>query len=1177
MLKNALCDRSAVSVNVGSSAVPMESVPTDQPSASVAHAFRFLTKTPDTLRLLFGSPGIRSKTFVRAMKLTAIFLLVAGLTASATGVSQSISMSGREITLNKVFTTIEKQTGYVVFYNKGLLRNTHPVSLNVSGMPLTEFLETVLKNQELGFTIDNKTILIVRKRADILPAKPLPPESVVELPVLTIEGQVIGTDGAPVANATVSVKNASSKAVSANGEGFFTLSDVADNVVLIISAVGFQKMEVGFRNGEAHKLSGTGEVGKKGNKVIFRLELSDVKMDDVVVTGIYTRKKESFTGSSATYSAKDLKLIGNQNVIQSLKTLDPSVLVLDNKNWGSDPNRLPDMEIRGKTSIVGLKDEYGTDPNQPLFILDGFETSLQTIMDLSIERVESITILKDAASTAIYGSRAANGVIVVETKKPEAGKLKLNYGGNFTVQMPDLSGYNLMNSEEKLRFEQLAGYYTSDIPTTKMALEKKYNDRLADIRRGVNTYWMSEPLRTAFNSRHNLYAEGGDNAMRYGIGFNYGQTKGVMKGSDRDIISGNIDLSYRKSKFRFSNKTMFDYTNADREPVSFSDYSQANPYYRKTDESGKNTQILDINGTRAVANPNYTAGLQYLNNNNSLTLVNNFQTEWDVKQGIRLRARLGINYGNSNADSYKSPKHPDFINTTQLERGRYTQNKTKNFSYDGDVALTYGRLFGEKHQVNLVGGWNFNDRKSENSGYSVIGFINDNYINPAFGTGFQEGSKPSYSKIRSKATSFYLNGNYSYDNRYLMDINFRSDGSSVFGVNNKFSNTWSTGLAWNIHNEAFMEEHSWITMLKLRGSVGNPGNQNFDAYQAMKTYTYNSWLQNMFGVSAIINAFGNKDLKWQKTVNKTIGLDVVVLNNRLRLNVDYYTKSTDPLLVFIGVPTSLGTNQITTNLGSQFNKGYDGSISYSPVYRLKQGIIWTVNMSFRHDKSEFQDMGNALSKLNAEGKESKSLQRYYDGGSPDDLWAVRSLGIDPATGRELFLKKNGSASFGFDSDDEVIVGNSRPDLEGIIGSSLRYKGVSVSASFRYRLGAQVFASALYNKVENISADNLFNNQDKRALYDRWQKPGDQAKYKGISITEATQMSSRFVLDENTFAGESISIGYEPKIERMKFLGASAISFRAYMNDIFRIASFREERGTDYPFARSVSFSVNLRF
>ena len=222
-------------------------------------------------------------------------------------------------------------------------------------------------------------------------------------------------------------------------------------------------------------------------------------------------------------------------------------------------------------------------------------------------------------------------------------------------------------------------------------------------------------------------------------------------------------------------------------------------------------------------------------------------------------------------------------------------------------------------------------------------------------------------------------------------------------------------------------------------------------------------------------------------------------------------------------------------------------------------------------------MGNQLNNFNQENR-SLNMTRYYDGGSPTDLWSVRSLGIDPATGREMFLNKNNEQTFVYNYEDEVVVGNSRPGVEGVIGTSFMYKGFLASVNLRYRLGGQDFMRTLYDKVENISSQSVVLNQDKRALYDRWQKPGDNARFKSISTTAYTPMSSRFVADNNMLIGESFSFGYETsKASWLKAVRASSITFRAYMNDIFYVSTIKNERGLDYPFARSVSFSAAVRF
>ncbi|UMB52499.1 hypothetical protein MKD41_09105 [Lutibacter sp. A64] len=227
---------------------------------------------------------------------------------------------------------------------------------------------------------------------------------------------------------------------------------------------------------------------------------------------------------------------------------------------------------------------------------------------------------------------------------------------------------------------------------------------------------------------------------------------------------------------------------------------------------------------------------------------------------------------------------------------------------------------------------------------------------------------------------------------------------------------------------------------------------------------------------------------------------------------------------------------------------------------------------------EYDDFGNKLKSLNDDALNSGSLKRYKDGYSPDDIWAVPSLGIDPTTGREVFLKKNGQSTFDYDYDDEAVVGSTRADIEGVFNTFFNYKGFNLGLNIRYRIGGQAFNTALYEKVENISTADITLNQDKRALYDRWQEPGDISQFKSISITSTTPISSRFVQDENVLIGESISIGYRADSKPwLDALGLKNIRFTAYMSDIFRNSSIKVERGIQYPFARSISFSINTSF
>jgi TonB-linked outer membrane protein, SusC/RagA family/TonB-dependent outer membrane receptor, SusC/RagA subfamily, signature region len=868
--------------------------------------------------------------------------------------------------------------------------------------------------------------------------------------------------------------------------------------------------------------------------------------------------------------------------------LDPAFTITESNLFGSDPNRLPDIDIKGKTSIIGLTEEFKTDPNQPLFILDGFESTLQAISDLSTDRVQSITILKDAAATAIYGSKAANGVIVVETKMPEQGKLKFSYNGNFIVGWADLSDYNLMNASEKLEFEKLSGYYgkiTSDGQFLNEVEASKYYMRKAEIERGVNTYWLNKGIRAAFKQSHNVYIDGGDNSFRYGVGFNIGNNQGVMKGSDRENINGNIRLIYRTGNWNIANNLNINYSKADREKVPFSAFAQANPYHRIYDAEGDIVKIMeefvneDFNSSsygskQYVVNPLYNMGLSSFNTSSSIGFTNNTDIDYSILQELRAKARFSISKNQNKTRVFKSPNHTDFLETDRLLKGSYNWTDGSTLTYDGDFNLTYGKLLAEKHMVNAVGGLRLSENYYLSSGYSVRGFIDDNFNNPSFSYGYPEGAKPPYSENVKRSASYYINAGYSYDNRYMMDLNLRSDGSSIFGAKNMFTTTWAVGLSWNIHNEKWFRNSDIISLLKIRGSIGNPGNQNFDADIALNTYMYNTNLQNLFGLSSTINAFGNKDLSWQKTIDRNIGIDLSFINNRYSITFDLYSKITDPLLIYISLPSSTGTSSIPKNFGSQTTKGF--TLSANARIIQTKDITWSVNLNARRNRSKYNNIGNSLQEYN-KNNQSRNLIRYFDGASATSLWSVRSLGIDPANGREVFLKKDGTQTYLYDYEDEVIVGDSSPNIDGVIGTNFRWKGLTASVYFRYKLGGSVFMTALYNKVENISETSLKYNQDKRAFYDRWISPGDRAKYRAISLTTPTPISSRFLVEENLLSGESISVGYESTGKWLNKIGAESLTFRAYMNEIFRISSIKNERGIDYPFERSVSFSIGVRF
>ena len=989
---------------------------------------------------------------------------------------------------------------------------------------------------------------------------------------VVLKGKVMDSaDGYPLIGVSVIVEGKKYGTIT-DLDGAYELSIPKQQCDVIFSYVGYDEKVLHYNLKNESDFS----------KVVMYMNAT--QLADVVVTGVYERKKESFTGASATFKSDQLKSVGTANVLQSLSTLDPSFKMMESTQFGSNPNVMPEIEIRGKTSVVGLKEEYGTDPNQPLFILDGFETSIETIMNLNMNRVASVTILKDAASTAIYGSKASNGVVVIETKAPARGRLQLSYKGDFGLSLADLSDYNLMNAREKLEFETLAGVYKDNTgnPYAQLRLDDLRNQRLLEIERGVDTYWLSEPIRPGFTHKHNIYAEGGEDKIRYGIGLSAGNVAGVMKGSDRETLEGNVDLIYRTGKFQFSNKLSINWLDVSNPTVSFAEYAYANPYYRKYNADGGIDKYLyypeEGVDDYPVSNPLWNAHLNNWDTASGFGFTNNFIFEWFVTEEFRFRTKFGLTKQDDDEQTRLSPLHTQFDDMGETEKGLYTNTQINELIYEGDVALTYGKLFAKKHMVNAVGGFNFSSTKRQVYGYSAIGFTDDQFDAPSFANGYPVGGSPSYSESLKRAASFYINGGYAYSERYLIDFNYRLDGASMFGTGNRFRNTWSVGTGWNIHKEAFMQNNDFFSLMKLRGSVGNPGNQNFSAYQAFSTYKFNGWMTNIFGTGVILNALGNPDLAWQETTNYDLGLDLTFWKDRINATFDYYWKYTDPLLAVITTPGSMGVTSVAMNAGSQKTRGWEATLRVSPVYRPSEGIMWNITANATSARSEYANIGNSFNALNESGKTSLvGTTRYYDGGSPTAIWAVRSAGIDPATGKELFIKKDGSYSFTYDVNDEVVVGDTQPRIEGLLGTSLYFKGLSVGCYLRYRWGGQVFNASLFQKVENIGTQEIYNNQDKRALYDRWSENNREAYFKGISLVQRTEKSSRFVMDDNSLVGESFNIGYEFPDRLIRKARIGALNVQLNMTDIFRATSVRVERGIDYPFARTVTMSVGITF
>lgn len=929
--------------------------------------------------------------------------------------------------------------------------------------------------------------------------------------------------------------------------------------------------------------------------LIIEMESDDVQVDEVVVTGMFKNKKaESFTGSVVTVTAKDLKQFGNRNVLTTLSNLDPSINLVQSNEWGSDPNTIATVTVRGSGSIpnVGnLTDDMNSYLNTPLVIIDGFESSLQTLIDMNENEISTISILKDASATAMYGSRGANGVIVVERVLPEPGKLKFTYRGDMTFQTPDLSSYDLLNASEKLALEYMVGRYDYERPSTDLVYKQQYNYLLSEVNRGVDTDWLSIPLTNAIGQRHSIRIDGGDSAFRYAVSAQYGDTPGVMKDSYRRTFNGDISLSYRTDKFNFSNYTSISTVNSANSPYgTFSEYAAMNPYFSPYDENGKIVSAVGIEGvgaseifgTSGIANPLYNASLNTFDLTNTLTLTNNFAIEWTIIDGLIATGKLGISKSVGGSDAFYPAEHTAFNSYSSadlIRKGYYDIGENDSFAIDGTINLSYFKTFNEKHTI--FAGVNGNLRQSDYSYYSVRveGFSNEDMDFISMGSMYQLNGSPSGDISTARTVGIVGNFNYSYDDRYFADFTLTGNGNSAFGSNNRFGTFWSAGLGWNIHNESFMKDVTFIDKFKLRGSYGINGSEAFETFQALTTYSYITDTRYGIWMGTDLGQLGNPELKWQTTENRNIGVDLEFMNRRLSASFDVYSNLTKDQISSIALAPSTGFSYFIDNIGEVSNKGFEARVTGQIIRDTRREIIWTVSATAAYNKNTIESLSDVIKEAQAQADADADgynpYTSYQEGMSMNTIYVVQSLGIDPTTGKEIFIDRYGNPTTTWSYADLTDCGTTDPKLRGNINTNLRYKSWMLAASFGYQFGAQAYNSTLVSKVENVDYNY---NVDARVLSDRWQTAGDESQFKALNDVTTTNMSSRFVQDNNIFQLQSLSINYEFKQDWVKEkLGIEYMSLQATMDDVFYWSTIQLERGTSYPFSRQMSMTLNVTF
>ena len=1090
-----------------------------------------------------------------------------------------VSLNLKNSSVPNLLRELEKQSGVQFKYNNEDLNSISSITFSATDKPLEDVLQDVLVSRGIDYSFSDNTV-ILNQIAD--------PNAILKGDVDShqVIGKVVDESGEPLIGAHV----------MAEGTKHGTTTDIGGHFELMVNTAKGKKARV-----TVSYVGMTSQTVTFNNKLLkIVLEESNM-LEEVVITGIFDRPKESFTGAATAISKAKLDKAGSRSVITSIRNIDPSFNIVQNLNIGSDPNILPEITMRGRTamptssSVEDLKSSSSSliNANMPLFILDGFQISLQQLNDMNDDQIQSITILKDASATALYGSRGSNGVVVITRKTPQTGRPRISYSGSMAIEAPDFSSYNLMNASEKLRYELAAGVYDGETPEDVYNNQLTYNLRAIEIARGVDTYWLKYPVHVGVGQQHNVGIEGGDAAIRYNIAFSYRNTAGVMRGSNRDNLNGNMSFSYRMGSLNFRYNFGVVNTKAFQSPYgTFYDYGRLNPYWTPYDNNGNIIKIMeDKSGQGAyfgkTYNPLYNASLPQKNQSQSTILQNNLAIDWSILPTLILRSTFSYSNTQGTSDVYVSNKNTEFDNTQESERdrrGRYNYGTSTGNSYEGQITLNYNVPINEKKQLFLGFGGNIGQSSSNSYGFAAEGFAiaDADFINMA--KYYAKNGKPSGSESISRRVGLLFNANYNYDSRYFADFSANMEGSSQFGSSNRFAPFWSIGVGWNVKNE-FFKESEFLSNLRLRTSYGVTGSQGFDPFQSLRMYTTNndSYL-GMYGF--MLQGIGNPNLKWQSVKQNNYGFDASFLS-KLNLTFEMYRKITNNMLTDIRLPLAGGFSSYRTNLGKILNEGFEVSASATVLEDRSNDFNLILGASLSYNRNEIKEVSEELKFLNQKlieaankaGRDDDGFRDpttfYEEGQSLNTLYAVPSLGIDPSTGKEIYVKSDGSLTYEWSASDQKPMGEAQPKFNGNMNISSRLKGFTLTSYFNYYFGGVTYNNTLASKVENV--DPSINN-DRRVFFDRWKSPGDISYFKAITDQSSTRATSRFVQKNRFLQLSSIDLRYQiPAKWSRKYLKSEYVTLAGNMEDVFYISTIDQERGISYPFSRKFSLSLTVRF
>lgn len=880
------------------------------------------------------------------------------------------------------------------------------------------------------------------------------------------------------------------------------------------------------------------------------LESDSQAVDEVVVVAYGTRKKGTIAGSVSTVKSEKLESVPAAGFDQALQGQSPGLMVLSNSG---EPSKAATFQIRGTNSI-----NSGT---APLFILDGVPISSADFNAISPSDIESVSVLKDASSSSIYGARAANGVVVITTKRGTTmDAAKVTFRTQLGISQLAHGNWELMNTPERIAFEKEIG------------LDAGQN---YDILSQTNVNW----LDVVFNDRallqsYDLSVSRATDKMNYYVSGSFYDQDGIAQGSTfrRYNIRANADV--RASKWlRLGTNTMTVYEEVqqaeDGEYALYSPISASRfmlPYWNPYRKDGTVASESDGSWKGTGQNP-----LEWMENNRQINkkykVLTTVFAEITPIENLTIRSQFGADFTNSTAFMQSMPSYAP--NNGSGAAGRAAYN-TLNLTVTNTI--TYRTTVADKHSLNFLIGQEGVDYRYE--GFQVItqGQTND------FLTTLSSGSRASTWSDATDAysfLSFFARGEYSYDNRYYADFSVRTDASSRFGKSGRWAAFWSVGLMWNAKRESFLEGAEWLSNAQLAFSTGTSGNSSIPNYDHMALVSGGANYNDNVGIYPIQS--GNEELGWEKLWTTNVALHLGFWN-RLNLDIEFYNKLTTDMLMSVPVSyADKGEGFRWDNIGAMVNRGVEIQLN-ADIIRTRN-FTWNISANVSYNKNKITELYNGLNEYEL----SSTSTKLVVGHSVGEFYVNRYAGVNPANGDALWLTKSGDITTEFSEGDKVMIGKSYiAPWQGGFGTSLEWKGLSLSAQFSWVADRWMFNNDRFFEESN----GLYSayNQSRRLLYDRWREPGDVTDIPRYGVTP--QMDSRFLENASFLRLKNLMLGYSlptSVLRKSKFFTAARIYIQAQ-----NLLTFTPFTGLDpesssnvyqaqYPMSRQYSLGIDLTF